>query len=85
MYANEPYQLQVDFLDHYLMEAPRLIFSNQPQCILTFTVVVTYVYGQEHDCRWSSKRWNKEVGSWNLASFITTMLVLLGSKFVKFV
>jgi len=41
--------------------------------------------GQEHDCRWSSKRWNKEVGSWNLASFITTMLVLLGSKFVKFV
>lgn len=43
MYANESYQLQVDFPDHYPMEAPQVIFL--PQAPLH-----PHIYSNGHIC-----------------------------------
>ncbi|KAG0496935.1 hypothetical protein HPP92_001626 [Vanilla planifolia] len=43
LYANETYQLQVDFPEHYPMEAPQVIFVPPALCILIFIAMVISV------------------------------------------
>ncbi|XP_020258846.1 probable ubiquitin-conjugating enzyme E2 18 [Asparagus officinalis] len=43
LYANETYQLQVDFHEHYPMEAPQVIFLNPAP-------LHPHIYSNEHIC-----------------------------------
>lgn len=44
VYANETYQLQVDFPEHYPMESPQVSFNPLAMIFLRFTVALLLLF-----------------------------------------
>ncbi|THG03590.1 hypothetical protein TEA_018656 [Camellia sinensis var. sinensis] len=90
LYANEMYQLQVDFPEHYPMEAPQVIFvppaplhphiySNGHIClVVSMSAACAYAWVEPHDILYDS--WSPAM---TVSSICISILSMLSSSTVK--